>query len=62
MDIIGLFTFQGDLKVESLHFSKQLIMKKHYDAMVHFPDEYIPEDRTIILHGTNAVEIDGGHL
>ena len=32
------------------------------DIMVHFPDEYVPEDKTVIIHGKNAVEIDGGHL
>jgi len=32
------------------------------NVMVHFPDSYIPEDRTIILHGKNAVEIEGGHM
>jgi len=30
--------------------------------MVHFPDEYIPEDRTVIIHGKNTAEIDGGHM
>lgn len=32
------------------------------NVMVHFPDSYIPEDRTVILHGKNAAEIEGGHL
>ncbi len=32
------------------------------DVMIHFPDSYIPEDRTVILHGRNASEIDGGHM
>ena len=32
------------------------------NVMVHFPDEYIPEDKTIILHGKNASEITGGHF
>ncbi len=32
------------------------------NVMIHFPDEYIPEDRTVILHGRNASEIDGGHM
>jgi hypothetical protein len=32
------------------------------NVMIHFPDEYIPEDRTIILHGKNVAEIDGGHF
>lgn len=31
------------------------------DVMIHFPDEYIPEDRTVVIHGKNAVQIDGGH-
>ena len=32
------------------------------NVMVHFPDEYIPEDRTVIIHGKNASEIPGGHM
>ena len=32
------------------------------NIMVHFPDEYVPEDKTVIIHGKNAAEIDGGHL
>lgn len=24
------------------------------DVMIHFPDEYLPEDRTVIIHGKNA--------
>ena len=32
------------------------------NIMVHFPDEYVPEDKTVILHGKNATEIDGGHM
>lgn len=32
------------------------------NILVHFPDEYIPEDRTVIIHGKNAVEHDGGHF
>ncbi len=32
------------------------------NVMIHFPDSYIPEDRTVIIHGKNAVEIEGGHL
>jgi len=32
------------------------------NVMVHFPDEYIPEDRTVIIHGKNTAEIDGGHM
>ena len=32
------------------------------NVMIHFPDEYVPEDRTVIIHGRNAAEIEGGHL
>lgn len=32
------------------------------NVMIHFPDEYVPEDKTIILHGKNANEITGGHF
>ena len=32
------------------------------NIMVHFPDEYVPEDKTVIIHGKNASEIDGGHM
>lgn len=32
------------------------------NIMVHFPDEYVPEDKTLIIHGKNMAEIDGGHL
>ena len=32
------------------------------DVMIHFPDSYIPEDRTVVIHGKNAAEIDGGHM
>lgn len=28
------------------------------DVMIHFPDEYIPEDRTVVIHGKNA----DGHI
>ena len=31
------------------------------DVMIHFPDSYVPEDKTVVIHGKNAVEIDGGH-
>lgn len=32
------------------------------NVMVHFPDEYVPEDKTVVIHGKNAAEIDGGHM
>jgi len=32
------------------------------NVMIHFPDAYVPEDKTVIIHGKNAAEIEGGHL
>ena len=32
------------------------------NVMIHFPDSYIPEDRTVIIHGKNIAEIAGGHM
>ncbi len=32
------------------------------NVMIHFPDSYIPEDKTVIIHGKNVAEIDGGHM
>ncbi|MBE6593510.1 MAG: FAD-dependent oxidoreductase [Ruminococcaceae bacterium] len=32
------------------------------NVMIRFPDEYVPEDKSVIIHGKNAAEIDGGHF
>ncbi|MBO7169793.1 MAG: FAD-dependent oxidoreductase, partial [Clostridia bacterium] len=32
------------------------------NVMIHFPDSYLPEDKTVILHGGNAQAIEGGHF
>ena len=32
------------------------------NVMIHFPDAYVPEDKTIIIHGKNTAEIEGGHM
>ena len=32
------------------------------NVMIHFPDEYLPEDKTVIIHGKNTADIDGGHF
>ena len=39
----------------------QTVLEKD-NMMVHFPDAYLPEDRTVVIHGKNAAEIEGGHL
>ncbi|MBO4939665.1 MAG: FAD-dependent oxidoreductase [Clostridia bacterium] len=37
----------------------QTVLEKE-NVMIHFPDEYVPEDKTIILHGKNAADV--GHF
>ncbi len=32
------------------------------NVMIHFPDEYVPVDRTVTIHGKNTAEIEGGHM
>lgn len=32
------------------------------NIMVHFPDSYIPNDRTVRIHGKNMADIPGGHF
>ncbi len=32
------------------------------NVMIHFPDSYVPEDKTVVIHGKNIAEIEGGHL
>ena len=32
------------------------------NVMVHFPDSYLPEDKTAGIHGVNTAETEGGHM
>lgn len=32
------------------------------NMMIHFPDSYVPEDKTVVIHGKNAAEHEGGHI
>ncbi|MBE7055355.1 MAG: FAD-dependent oxidoreductase [Ruminococcaceae bacterium] len=32
------------------------------NIMVHFPNEYVPEDKTVRLRGKNSAQISGGHM
>ncbi len=50
-------TSVSDVKIRSL----QSKLEKE-NVMIHFPDSYVPEDRTVVIHGKNAVEIEGGHI
>ena len=50
-------TFVSNVDIKTL----QAKLEKE-NVMVHFPDEYVPEDKTVVVHGKNTAEIDGGHL
>ena len=50
-------TSVSDISIRSL---QEKLEKEN--VMIHFPDSYIPEDRTVIIHGKNAAEIEGGHM
>ncbi len=56
---IALRTSKGVAEIDVSALQSKL---ERENVMIHFPDEYVPEDRTIILHGKNAAEIDGGHF
>lgn len=32
------------------------------NVMVHFPDAYVPEDRTVVIRGETVVDMDNGHF
>ena len=32
------------------------------NVMIHFPDSYVPEDKTVVIRGKSAAEIECGHL
>ena len=48
--------------VASVDIKRLQTVQEKDNVMVHFPDEYLPEDRTVVIHGKNAAEIEGGHL
>jgi len=35
---------------------------EHEDVMIHFPDEYVPEDKTVIIHGKDRSGHPEGHM
>jgi hypothetical protein len=51
-----------DVGIADVDIGKLQAKLESENVMIHFPDEYIPEDRTVILHGKNAAEITGGHF
>ena len=48
--------------VAAVDIKKLQTVLENDNVMVHFPDAYLPEDRTVVIHGKNAAEIEGGHL
>lgn len=56
---LALRTGRGVADVDIRTLQEKLEEKQ---VMVHFPDEYVPEDKTVIIHGKNTAEIEGGHF
>ena len=48
--------------VSSVNIKELQAKLEKENVMIHFPDSYIPEDKTVIIHGKNVAEIDGGHM
>lgn len=48
--------------VSDVHIRSLQTKLEKENVMIHFPDTYIPEDRTVVVHGKNAAEIEGGHM
>jgi len=53
---------KGNTSVSDVNIRSLQAKLEKENVMVHFPDSYIPEDRTVIIHGKNADEIEGGHI
>ena len=58
----AVLAINDNVRLADVNIKKLQKKLKDDNVMIHFPDEYIPEDRTIILHGKNAAEIEGGHM
>ena len=53
---------RGNTSVSNVNIRSLQSKLESENVMIHFPDSYIPEDRTVIIHGKNADEIEGGHM
>ena len=58
----AVLAINDNVRLADVNIKKLQEKLKSDNVMIHFPDEYIPKDKTIILHGKNAVEIEGGHM
>ncbi len=53
---------KGNTSVSDVNIRSLQAKLEKENVMVHFPDAYIPADRTVVIHGKNAAEIEGGHM
>lgn len=53
---------KDNVRASDVNIKKLQLQLENDNIMVHFPDEYVPEDKTVIIHGKNSVEIPGGHI
>ncbi|MBP3359475.1 MAG: FAD-dependent oxidoreductase [Clostridia bacterium] len=58
----SILAIKDGVGVSDVNIKKLQAQLEADNIMIHFPDEYIPEDRTVIIHGKNAAEIPGGHM
>ena len=48
--------------VAEVNIAKLQARLEEEEVMIHFPDEYLPEDKKFSLHGSQSAEIQGGHF
>lgn len=53
---------RSDCSVSQVDIKRLHDKLERENVMIHFPDEYIPKDRTIIIRGQNVSKIEGGHM
>lgn len=53
---------RGNTSVSDVNIRSLQAKLEKENVMIHFPDSYIPEDRTVVIHGKNAVKIEGRHM
>lgn len=59
---VATMAIKNKVNVADVNISALQSNLENDNIMVHFPDEYIPEDKTVIIHGKNYAEIPGGHM
>ena len=59
---VACMAIDNKVKVSDVNIKNLQSKLENSNIMVHFPDSYVPEDKTVIIHGKNVSEIDGGHF